>query len=124
MTFRFRPEFPVDRGGRRWGLQTRIGLVLTGLAACLLLIAGGLWLHATRVSVHEEVEAATRVAEQWLRAVDGQLQTQPGCVRRLNAGLAARLEELLKSLVPEVTNHGATVNSLLTLVKTDTSEFL
>src|SRR5574343_412522 len=60
---------------RQAGLHTRVGLVLTGLAACLLLVLGSLWLHATRNSVHEEVEAATRVSEQWLKVVLGELRT-------------------------------------------------
>ncbi|MFN4326962.1 MAG: HAMP domain-containing protein [Azonexus sp.] len=62
-------------------LHTRVGLVLTGLAACLLLVLGGLWLHATRQAVHEEVEAATRVSGQWLKVVLGQLQGLPEAER-------------------------------------------
>ncbi len=59
------------------GLHTRVGLVLCALAASLLLVLGGLWLHATRNAVHEEVEAATRVSEQWLKVVLGELQALP-----------------------------------------------
>ncbi|MBF1164898.1 MAG: HAMP domain-containing protein [Dechloromonas agitata] len=62
-------------------LHTRVGLVLTGLAACLLLVLGGLWLHATRNAVHEEVEAATRVSGQWLKVMLGQLQALPEAER-------------------------------------------
>lgn len=47
-------------------LKTRISLVLTGLAASLLLAGAGLWLAYTRDAIHEEVEAASRVAERWL----------------------------------------------------------
>lgn len=47
-------------------LHTRISLVLTALAAALVLALGSLWLMQTRDSIREEVEAATRVAEQWL----------------------------------------------------------
>lgn len=47
-------------------LKTRISLVLTTLVATLLLIGGGLWLSHTRESIHEEIEAASRVAAQWL----------------------------------------------------------
>jgi two-component system sensor histidine kinase UhpB len=50
----------------RLSLKTRISLVLTALAASLLLFGGALWLADTREAIHEEVEAATRVAEQWL----------------------------------------------------------
>ncbi|MBI2306256.1 MAG: HAMP domain-containing protein [Rhodocyclales bacterium] len=53
----------------RPSLHTRISLVLTALAATLLLALGGLWLHGVRGAVHEEVEAATRVSEQWLAAL-------------------------------------------------------
>lgn len=47
-------------------LKTRISLILTTLVASLALAGGGLWLAHTRSATHEEVEAATRVAEQWL----------------------------------------------------------
>lgn len=47
-------------------LRTRFALLLTGVAATLLLALGTVWLNATRNSIHEEVEAASRVAEQWL----------------------------------------------------------
>ena len=50
-------------------LRGRLSLVLTGLAASLLLSAGAVWLHETRQAIHEEVEAATRVAEQWLNVL-------------------------------------------------------
>lgn len=66
----FLAVFRVDRSRllrARPGLHTRVGLVLTGLAAALLLAAAALWLHATRLAIHEEVEAASRVSQQWLR---------------------------------------------------------
>ena len=47
-------------------LRTRISLLLTAVAAALLVALGSVWLDATRKAIHEEVEAATRVAEQWL----------------------------------------------------------
>lgn len=50
-------------------LQTRIGLVLTGLAASLLLVLGGLWLHGARQGIGEEVEAASRVSFQMLKTL-------------------------------------------------------
>ncbi|HXE39305.1 MAG TPA: HAMP domain-containing protein, partial [Azonexus sp.] len=61
----------------RLSLHTRISLVLTGLAASLLLILGGVWLHDTRQGIHEEVEAAARVSEQWLKALGGELKDAP-----------------------------------------------
>jgi len=72
---------PLLSALRQAGLHTRVGLVLTGLAACLLLVLGSLWLHATRNSVHEEVEAATRVSEQWLKVVLGELRALPPAER-------------------------------------------
>lgn len=68
----------LGRSNHRLTLRTRVGLVLTGLAASLLLVLGGLWLHGTRNAIHEEVEAASRVSEQWLKVVVGELQAVPG----------------------------------------------
>lgn len=61
----------------RLSLHTRISLVLTGLAASLLLVLGGVWLHGAKQGIHEEVEAAARVSEQWLKALAGELQDAP-----------------------------------------------
>ncbi len=58
-------------------LHTRISLVLTALAVVLVLALGGLWLKQTRDSIHEEVEAATRVAEQWLTVAARELRMRP-----------------------------------------------
>lgn len=58
-------------------LHTRISLVLTGLAGALLLVLAGLWLQGARAGIHEEVEAATKVSEQWLAAVLGELRDVP-----------------------------------------------
>ena len=71
---RFWPFSPVDRS---ISLHTRVGLVLTALAASLLVLLAGLWLHSTRNAIHEEVEAATRVSEQWLRLVAAEVATLP-----------------------------------------------
>lgn len=49
--------------------RTRISLVCTALAAALLLTLGGLWLNQTRNGIYEEIEAANRVAVQWLRVM-------------------------------------------------------
>ncbi|MBS1158849.1 MAG: hypothetical protein H6R15_1268 [Proteobacteria bacterium] len=61
----------------RLNLHTRVGLVFTGLAASLLLVLAGLWLHGSRNAIHEEVEAANRVSVQWLQALAGELQGVP-----------------------------------------------
>lgn len=54
---------------RRLSLRTRLSFVLTGLLAALLLGLAGLWLQGARTGIHEEVEAATRVSEQWLQVI-------------------------------------------------------
>jgi two-component system sensor histidine kinase UhpB len=54
---------------RRLSLRTRLSFVLTGLLAALLLGLAGLWLQGARSGIHEEVEAATRVSEQWLKVI-------------------------------------------------------
>jgi len=88
---------------RRLSLHTRVGLVFTGLAASLLLVLAGLWLHGTRNAIHEEVEAANRVSVQWLKALVGELNEVPpsalpthllGVVRPLGRIRANALEVL------------------------------
>lgn len=81
MNFQNWPIFPVDRSKLRLSLHTRVGLVFTALAASLLVVMAGFWLHATRNAIHEEVEAATRVSEQWLRAVLGEMHDVPAATR-------------------------------------------
>jgi len=58
-------------------LHTRISLVLTGLAASLLLVLAAVWLHGARLAIHEEVEAASRVSEQWLKALAEEFREAP-----------------------------------------------
>jgi len=58
-------------------MHTRISLVLTALASVLVLALGGLWLKQSRESIHEEVEAASRVAEQWLAVAAREARAQP-----------------------------------------------
>jgi two-component system sensor histidine kinase UhpB len=58
-------------------LHTRISLVLTALAAVLVLALGGLWLKQSRQSIQEEVEAATRVAEQLLGVAAREARATP-----------------------------------------------
>lgn len=62
---------------RHLSLHTRISLVLTGLAAGLLLILAGLWLQGARAGIHEEVEAANRVSVQWLQALTAEVRALP-----------------------------------------------
>ncbi len=70
---------------RQFSLHTRISVVLTLLAASLLLVLSSLWLHGTRASIREEVEAATRVAEQWLTALSTELGARPSAERVIGA---------------------------------------
>ena len=58
-------------------LHTRISLVLTALAAVLVLALGALWLKQSRESIHEEVEAASRVAAQWLEVAAQEARASP-----------------------------------------------
>ena len=76
----------------RLNLHTRISLVLTGLAASLLLVLAGIWLQGARTGIHEEVEAASRVSEQWLSALTVEMQTVPAAV------LADRVLGIVKPL--------------------------
>lgn len=62
-------------------VHTRISLVLTGLAASLLLVLMGIWLQGARAGAHEEVEAASRVAQQWLAALAAELGELPEAER-------------------------------------------
>jgi two-component system sensor histidine kinase UhpB len=52
--------FPVDRKAWRLSLHTRVSLVLTALAASLLLVLAALWLRGTEAAIHEEVEEIGR----------------------------------------------------------------
>ena len=54
---------------RALSLHTRISLVLTALAASLVAVLAGLWLHGTRAAIGEEIEAATRVSELMLKTL-------------------------------------------------------
>lgn len=67
-------------------LHDRIGLLVTAVAALLLLLSSFGWGRATRAAIHEEVEAATRVAEQWLQVLAAEADADP---MRLTARLRA-----------------------------------
>ena len=56
-------------GARAPSLQARLSLVLTVLIAVLMGVGAAVWMRETRQAIHEEVEAATRVAQQWLVVV-------------------------------------------------------
>lgn len=50
-------------------LRQRVGWVLGALFAVMLVAVAAWWVPATRHAIHEEVEAASRVAEQWLNVL-------------------------------------------------------
>jgi two-component system, NarL family, sensor histidine kinase UhpB len=77
---------------RRLSLRTRISLLLTAVAACLTLALGALWLQATRASIDEEITAGTRVCEQWLTVLSGELRARP------DAAASARLLDRLRAV--------------------------
>ena len=61
----------------RRALSCMTTALLTGLAASLLLVLMGIWLQGARAGAHEEVEAASRVAQQWLAALAAELGELP-----------------------------------------------
>ncbi len=71
-------------------LHGRLSLVLTTLIAVMMMIGASVWLRETRLAIHEEVEAATRVAEQWLKVlVPATLADGPQARERLMDHLGA-----------------------------------
>ncbi|ATE60802.1 sensor histidine kinase [Thauera sinica] len=56
-------------GGRRSTLRARVSRVLTGLLLLVIAIATAGWMHETRRAIHEEINAASRVAEQWVNVL-------------------------------------------------------
>lgn len=72
-------------------LEQRIGLVMTVLMLALLLVMAVLWVRDTRQAIHEEVRAATRVAEQFLEVRLAGLESaaSPDAQQTLLAELAA-----------------------------------
>lgn len=65
MTPRFTPH----------SLRNRISLLVTAVAGLALLLGSLWWGKATRESIHEEVEAAARVAQQWIAVLAREAQT-------------------------------------------------
>lgn len=58
---------PVGRPApQRLSLRLRVSLVLTALAAALVLTGAALWIRDARMAITEEITAANRVATQWL----------------------------------------------------------
>lgn len=74
------------------GLRARVGLVLGGLLATAMLLASVWWVSETRRAIGEEIEAASRVAEQWLNVLVA------ATVREGSDGGHARLLEHLRAV--------------------------
>jgi two-component system, NarL family, sensor histidine kinase UhpB len=68
-------------------LRDRISLLVTAVVSVALLLGGVWWANATRQAIHEEVEAAARVAEQWLGVL-----TREAVINQDTHHLVTRLE--------------------------------
>lgn len=73
-----------------FGLRARVGLVLGGALVLASALATAWWVGETRRAIGEEVEAASRVAEQWLNVLVAEtLRDDADGPRRLMAHLRA-----------------------------------
>lgn len=71
-------------------LRGRVSRVLTALLMVVILIATLGWMHETRRAIHEEINAASRVAEQWVTVLVAEtLRDQARGAERLMAYLTA-----------------------------------
>ncbi|TAH49879.1 MAG: HAMP domain-containing protein [Betaproteobacteria bacterium] len=59
---------------RGFTLRARVSLVLSGLLLLVIAIATFGWMHETRRAIHEEINAASRVAEQWVSVLVAETQ--------------------------------------------------
>lgn len=94
---------PASAGGRL-SLHTRISLLLTAVVASLTLVLGGFWLTSTRDSIHEEVEAATRVCMQWLNVVTADLRNTPSAANQARLLADIRAVGRIRANALEVTD--------------------
>jgi two-component system, NarL family, sensor histidine kinase UhpB len=80
-------------------LRDRISLLVSAVALAAVLLGGLWWGKATRASIHEEVDAAARVAEQWLTVM-----TREAVINQDSHLLIGRLEAVgrLRANVVEV----------------------
>lgn len=72
-------------------LHARLSLLLSLLLALGLSVGIGLWLHESRAAIHEEIDSAGHVAEQWLTALIAQTRLDP---EQGQARLVAALHEV------------------------------
>ena len=80
-------------------LRDRISLLVSGVALLAVLLGGLWWGKATREAIHEEVEAAARVSQQWLTML-----TREAVINQDSHLLITRLEAVgrLRANVVEV----------------------
>lgn len=80
-------------------LRNRISLLVTAMAGLALVLGGLWWGKTTRESIHEEVEAAVRVAQQWITVL-----AREAVINQDNHLLVTRLEAVgrLRASVLEV----------------------
>ncbi|MCB1956548.1 MAG: HAMP domain-containing protein [Rhodocyclaceae bacterium] len=69
-------------------LHDRIGLLVTAAAGLILLLVGLSWTVTTRSAIEEEINAATRVAEQWMTVLVDEAEAR-GDTAQLTDQLAA-----------------------------------
>ncbi|MBN8441621.1 MAG: HAMP domain-containing protein [Thauera sp.] len=85
-----RPDEPPRTGARVPTLRARVSRVLAALLLVVVTIATLGWMHETRRAIHEEINAASRVAEQWVSVLVAETQRdQPHGADRLMAYLTA-----------------------------------
>lgn len=69
------PFFPAIGQGRwrsAWSsrpLHDRLSLLISGVILVFLFFLAASWLYLTRLGIHEEIQAAKRVSQQWLQAL-------------------------------------------------------
>lgn len=64
--------------GRLGSLGSRVGLVLVAVLSVALTLLAAWWVRETRRAIHEEVQAATHVAQQWLVVLVAETLRDPG----------------------------------------------
>lgn len=85
----------MKRALSRLSLHTRVSLLLTALAACLLAVLAALWLRGTQSAIHEEVEAAGRVSTQMLTLLVRDVSGRAALVEAVRPLGRIRAHELL-----------------------------
>lgn len=92
---------PPPRPRVRNSLRLRLSLILTGLAAAMIVVGAIGWFRDTRQAIGEEVETASRVASQWLSvaarntAMDDPLWTPEFLLAHIAAVGRLRANELI-----------------------------